>query len=239
MIIEPGGDFMTGTLGYTAPQEYIPFDAENWSWIKGTVAETDAAREDSIAPFAIDLREENRWVSFAPTARIQPSGFASAFQRVLNTAVREAGLIPAEWEVDLVISLEEVYSWIEQHPEVYNLRRTVKFTNPGRDYDDDRREMRALAARRKTEEFAATGNGVLNIGSEEFQAKLNGTDTGDIDLVLRSRDRTKPGGRAVFTNKQTADHVIVDNFGGDLVAGLEIVLIAVREYASGKQRERG
>jgi hypothetical protein len=238
MAIEPDDDFLTGTLGYATPQQHIPFDAENWSWIKGTAAETDAAREDTIAPFAIDLRDHNRWVSFAPTARIQPSTFTMAFQRVLNNAVVASGLFPTDWEVDLVISPAEVYSWVEQHPEVYNLHRTVKFTNPGRDYDDDRREMRALAARRKTEEFRAPNNGVLNIHSEEFLGKLHGTETGDIELVLHSRRGRGPGA-AVFTNKKTADWVSVLNFGGDLIAGTEVVLAALREYVSEKLRDRG
>lgn len=237
MTIEPDGDFMTGTLGYASPQQHIPFDTKNWSWIKGESAENDAAREDTITPFAIDLRDPNRWISFAPTARIQPSAFASAFQRVLNNAVVAAGLIPTEWEVDLVISPIEVYSWIEQHPGVYNLQRTVKFTNPGRDYDDDRQEMRALAARRKKEEFSAPGNDVLNIHSEEFHAKLNGVDTGDIDLVLHARGEAGPG-NAVFTSKQSADSMIVSNFGGDLIAGTETVLAALREYVLEKRRER-
>jgi hypothetical protein len=156
---------------------------------------------------------------------------------VLNNAVLAAGLIPTEWEVDLVISPVEVYSWMEQHPEVYNLQRTVKFTNPGRDYDDDRREMQALAARRKTEEFAAPGNGVLNIHSEEFHAKLHGIETGDIDLVLHSR-RDRGTGSAIFTSKKSADSVIVPNFGGDLIAGTEIVLAALREYVLEKLHER-
>lgn len=236
MTIEPGGDFMTGTLGYATPQPHIPFDSENWSWIKGPGAETDAAREDTITPFAIDLRALNRWVSFAPTARIHANSFSNAFQQVLNNAVVAAGLIPTEWDVDLVISPIEVYAWIEQHPLVYNLQRTIKFTNPGRTFDDDREEMRALAARRKREEFTAPGNGVLNTHSNEFRAKLEGVETGDLDLILNSRLETGPG-NATFSNKNYADTMSVPNFGGDLVRGTEIVLEALRQYVSEKLRQ--
>lgn len=238
MTIEPDGTFLTGTLGFTTPQPHIPFDTKNWSWIKGQEAETDAAREDTITPFAIDLRDQNRWVSFAPTARIHATSFSNAFQHVLNNAVAAEGLMPTEWEVDLVISPIEVYTWIERNPLVYHLQRTIKFPNPGRTFDDDREEMRALDANRKKEEFIAPGNGILNTRSAEFRAKLDGVETGDIDIILNSRSETGPG-NTTWSNKNHADTMSVPNFGADLVGGIAIVLEALRQYVSEKLRETG
>src|SRR5262249_44377483 len=157
-------------------------DYENWSWIKGQMEEVDAAKADTILPFAIDLRDQNRWVAFAPTSKLRARMFIDGFQRVLNNAVSVLGLMPTEWEVDLVVSLGQVEQWLQENPLVHRLKRTIKFTNPGRDLDSDRQEMRALHARRKTEEFAASSRGILDINSDDFRSKLEGVETGDIEL---------------------------------------------------------
>jgi hypothetical protein len=174
--IFPGAIFMTGILGYTSAQQRRVFDEEHWSWISSRVEEADTARDDTISPFVVDLRESNRWVGFSPAARLGPKAFAIGFERVLNRAVLAGGLMPTEWEVDLVVSRNRVDEWIRVHPLVHMLRRTIKFTNPGRDLDSDRAEMRALAARRKTEEFKAPSNGVLNVASDTFYEKLDGVE---------------------------------------------------------------
>jgi hypothetical protein len=101
MTVEPGRNFMTGTLGYASPAQHRPFDYDNWSWIKAQMEEIDAARADTIIPFAIDLRDQNRWVAFAPTGRLRAKMFAVGLQRVLNNAVSATGLMPTDWEVDL------------------------------------------------------------------------------------------------------------------------------------------
>lgn len=231
MAVERDGRFMTGTLGYTTPAQHRPFDQDNWSWIKAQAAEFDAARADTIAPFAIDLNDQNRWVSFAPTGGLRTKMFATGFERVLNNAVSAAGLMPTEWEVDLVVSRDRVDEWLQAHPSVFRLRRTIKFTNPGRDLSDDRQEMRALGARRKTEEFAASNRGVINIGSDEFRSKLDGVDTGDIELRLNARG-THGEGNAVFNSNTRPDSVTVDSFSGDLAWGIDRVLSALRAYVS-------
>lgn len=233
MALEPDGNFMTGTLGYTTAQQHRVFDTKNWSWIKSRIEETDTARDDTISPFAVDLRDQNRWVAFSPAARLGHKMFAYGFERVLNTAVSAAGLIPTEWEVDLVVSRYKVDRWIAHHPDVYKLKRTVKFTNPGRDFDSDREEMRKLSARRKTEDFAAASNQVLDTTSETFSGKLDGVDTGDIDLVLTARGE-RGSGDAIFNSKDSADSVNIENFGGDLIRGTTIVLAALLGYVVDK-----
>jgi hypothetical protein len=233
MAVEPGGTFMTGTLGYTSPTQHRSFDREHWSWIKAQMEEIDAARADTISPFAIDLRDHNRWVAFAPAGRLRVQMFATGFQAVLNNAVSAAGLMPTEWEVDLVVSRGRVEEWIQAHPLIYSLKRTIKFTNPGRDLDSDRQEMRALGARRKTEDFVASNRGIINIDAEEFRNKLDGVDTGDVELRLQARG-SHGAGDAVFSSKNRADTVTVDSFGGDLIRGMDRVLAALRQYVADK-----
>jgi hypothetical protein len=233
MRIEPDSDFLTGTLGFTSPDQHLVFDDRAWSWAKARPEESDAARRDTISPFAIDLRDRNRWVAFAPTFRLRNRAFADGFERVLNVAALAAGEMPSEWDVDLVVSRDRIDEWLQLHPLVFRLRRTIKFTNPGRDLDDVRQDMRALAARRKTEDYAASNRGVLNTGSEQFHSKLDGVETGDIELRMDSR---RPNGRGsdVFNSNTSADEVKVDSFSTDLLLGMELVLSALREYVASK-----
>jgi hypothetical protein len=223
-----GAQFMTGILGYATPEEHREFDRENWSWIQAGPEDTDVAREDTVAPFAIDLGDEGRWVSFAPAARLQPKTFVYGLGRVLTTAAALSSQPPFEWDVDLVVSLWRVNNWIASHPQVHKLRRTVKFTNPGRDFSADREEMIKLGARRKREEFEARINAALDISSEEFHSKLDGVDTGDIELTLQAGD-------AVLSNNNSPDRSYIDRFGGDLIIGMERVLVELGRYLREKQ----
>ena len=138
---------MTGILGFSTPDQQKIFDPDAWSWVKGETVALDAATRRTVAPFAIDLRDNERWVGFAPTGNLRPPTFASGLEQALNHAVGAAGLIPTEWEVDLVTSRFEIEHWLQAHPLVHFMRRTIKIPNPGRVIDDDRAEMRALAAK--------------------------------------------------------------------------------------------
>jgi hypothetical protein len=233
MTLTPGGEFLTGVLGFSEQQQQVSFDDESFSWMKGQVADSDSANEQTIAPFAVDLRPGNRWVAFATTGRLQPQTFRSGFERVLNDAVAATGLIPVDWEVDLVTSTARIYEWLRQNPRVHRLIRTLKFSNPGKDLDEDRRQMRALAANRKTEEFKAARGKVLDVESPEFQNKLEGTQTGDLDVLMYSR-----GAHGVsdikFNTRDSVDERNVDDFGTNLQRGIDTVLAALREYVANK-----
>ena len=185
MTITPSEDFMVGTLGYAEQQTHVQFDEDAWSWVKGETRSDDAGSEQTVVPFAIDLREHERWVAFAPTGRMRPRQFVVGFQKVLNEAVLRAGLIPADWEVDLVTSEGRIEAWLSDHPRVYFVRRTIKFSNPGKDLSVDEAEMRALGANRKTEEFAAPRGQTLRTEGDDFREKLDGTGRGNLDVILR------------------------------------------------------
>lgn len=234
MKVSATGEFMTGTLGYSEKQQHVQFDDEAWSWIKGVTHQADAGSEQTVVPFALDLREHERWVAFAPTGRMRPLQFARGFQSVLSQAALNAGLVPVEWEVDLVTSEGRIEAWLNQNPRVFFMRRTIKFSNPGRDLDDDRREMRALLANRKTEEFHAPRGQVLRSETAEFHNKLEGTESGDLEIVLRSRG-LHGASSAVFNTRSNADDTLVDDFGADLERGMDAMLRALREYGASKE----
>lgn len=234
MTVEPDGEFMTGILGFSTPDQRKIFNPDAWSWVKGETSALDAATRRTVAPFAIDLREGNRWVSFAPTASLRQATFASGLEKALNHAVAGVNLIPTEWEVDLVTSRAEIDQWLDEHPLVHFLKRTIKIPNPGRDLDDDRAEMRALAARRKTEEYSAGRNNALDIRSSEFRQKLDGTQTGDLDLLMVAHDAVG-GAKSTFNSRNAADESLVDDFGLDLMLGMELVLAALRVYVRNRR----
>jgi len=234
MSVQPDGDFMTGILGFSTPDQQKIFDPDAWSWVKGETVALDAATRRTVAPFAIDLRDNQRWVGFAPTSNLRPPIFAFGLEQALNHAVSVAGLIPTEWEVDLVTSRFEIDQWLQAHPLVHFMRRTIKIPNPGRDIDDDRAEMRALAARRKTEEFSAGRSSALDISSEQFARKLDGTQTGDLELQMVAHD-AQGGGLSKFNSRNSGDESLIDEFGLDLMLGMELVLGALRLYVRTRQ----
>ena len=234
MKVVPSGDFITGTMGYAEQQTHVHFDEDAWSWIKGETRLADTGSDQTVVPFAVDLREHNRWVAFAPTTRLRATQFRYGFQHALNEAVLRSGLVPVEWEVDAVTSEGRIEAWLVEHPKVYFLRRTIKFSNPGKDLDDDRAEMRALAANRKTEEFAAPRGQQLRTDVPEFREKLSGTDKGNADLILKARG---PYGETqqTFNSRKSSDETTVSDFGTDLELGMDLVLRALREYVASKE----
>lgn len=232
MKVTSRGAFMIGVIGYSVSEEKRRFDEDSFSWIKGETEFSDAASEDTVAPFAVDLRENHRWVAFATSGRIRPYSTAENLGKILNRAAHDLSLVPADWECDLIVSQSSLHQWIAAHPRVRRLRRTIKFTNPGLDLDEDRAQMRALIANRKTEEFVAYRGRDLDINSPEFDNKLVGTETGDQELLLESR---MPGGaKAQFSTTEDADQTLIDDYGTDLVRGMDRVLAALEGYVSSR-----
>jgi hypothetical protein len=130
---------MMGVLGFSQPERLTDFDEETFSWIKGERRTEHGASERTMVPFAVDIREEYRWVAFATAYRIRPSGFARGLASTLTTAVTKAGKIPVEWDVDLVADVTEVEEWLERHPDVFHFERVLRLSQP---CADDRRRPR-------------------------------------------------------------------------------------------------
>lgn len=207
--IHPDGTFVTGTLGYSESRTDRVFDEASRSWLKGQAEDRDSGSDQTISVFAVDLRDEYRWVAFTTAPRLQYNQFRKGLELVLQAAVMEAGLIGHTWEVDLVTSKAEVHAWLEDNPHVRKLVRTVKFTNPGRDIDDDREEMDALGAARLREEYTPPRLGELNTASPEFDAKLDGLSSGFVDVQLEAQE---PGGktRTRFNSKERAESTEIE-----------------------------
>ncbi|MEV4756019.1 hypothetical protein AB0J86_13025 [Micromonospora sp. NPDC049559] len=236
MRLAMGDDFMTGILGYSVVDQKRYFDLGSWSWIKGATEDSDAASQDTVVPFAVDLREHNRWVAFATTQRIQPASFRPALGEVLSAAAQNLGLLPADWECDPVVSQHTVQEWIEQHPNVKLLRRIVKFSNPGRDLDEVRAKMREMKARRATEEYAAYHSQILDVEADAFWGKLQGLETGDARVQMESREAQ--GVDAKFDSDTKTDETRIDDYGKDLERGMDLVLQALVVYAGTRPQGR-
>jgi hypothetical protein len=228
---DPAGDFVTGILGFSERERFQEFDEAAWSWLKGAVHEPEGASARTKVPFAIDLRESMRWVAFAPTYRIRAAGFSRGFAIVLNTALNRIGRTPSEWEVDLVVEVTQVETWLDQHQNVVKFTRTVKYHNPVDNLDDERAEMRAINAQTKTESFSSGGRGrslATNTQNPEFVRKLEGLATGDVDVYLEAREGST---KATFSSKNHFDYEFVEDFGDNLELGMELMLRAVSEYS--------
>ncbi len=90
--------------------------------------------------------------------------------------------------------------------------------------------MRALAARSKEEIFKASYGRTLHLeGSEAFSRKLDGIETGDLEVLLRARG--PEGAEFVFRSEEEPERTFVPEFGDNLEEGVGQVLDALREYS--------
>src|SRR5262249_22153281 len=153
-----------------------------------------------ITPFALDTRDERRWIGFVSKRRVRPRTFETAFSALLQAAVSELGLMPAEWEVDLIPRAETLREWIEEHPDVAELERVVRSPNPSRRFDDDRQAMRDLGAVEKDERYKPPRNQRLDLESEIFQEFEEDATEGYVDLTVHSRSGR--GTRVKFSTTQ-------------------------------------
>lgn len=230
--LDPSGDFMTGILGFAEEDVLREFDAEAFSWLKGPMRTEFGASERTMVPFAVDLREDHRWVAFATAHRIRPPGFVNGLKATLNNAVTNIGLrVPLEWDVDLVPDVTTLERWIEEHPDITVFVRDIYLHNPGRDIEDDRKEMRALAARVKEEKFTAYRGQRLRLEGPEFEEKLDGIDTGDARIRLRTASHE------TFNSDENTEVKWIDDYRDDLEAGIERVLSALVAFVQ-RRRDR-
>jgi hypothetical protein len=243
LSIDPSGNFMTGILGFSDVEALRDLDRAAFSWLKGPIHIAEGASERTMVPFAVDLREDQRWVAFGTSLRIQGQGFASGFEACLNAALAKLGLMPTEWQVDLVLGQARVEDWLLEHPNLIVFTRIVRLSNPGRTVDDDRAEMRELAARTKRETFEVPTPRTQKNASylavrdnPKFNQKLEGLDTGDLDVHLESVEGKT---RSTFDSRGRADRAYVNDYGTDLELGMELMLQAVQDYANERAGGQG
>lgn len=238
---DPSEDFVTGMLGLIDQEWRRSVDLESFSLIKGERQEVGGASERAISPFAIDVREGRRWVAWAKAPRLSVSRFNYGLGAALNAGVMDLELWPRPWDVDSVVSSTSVRQWLRENPRVAKFRRTVMRSNPGRDLDDDRAAMKALNARRLTEEIAPPPNESLSLTDLDGDLKevvdrlLQGLASGDLHVYIESRgdgDRRKK-----YNSRQKSDETWISSFGDNFEAGLDAVLDALREYSERRAQE--
>lgn len=240
MKLDPSGDWLTGLIGFREPEARRQFEEDAYSWLKAPVTVAEDASQRNIVPFAIDLREDRRWVGHAVSGKVTASTFAGGLERALNAAIAATGLMPAEWNVDPITSRTTVEEWVREHPDIRVFTRSVKIPNPVDDLSDEIEEMRQLAARNKKEQFTAGYDQNLRVAevdgslTELAREKLEGLEEGYIDIYFEARG---PGQKYTFDSRRKVDWVYVDDYGADLDLGVELVLAAVRTYSD--QRARG
>lgn len=228
MTMTDDGSTMTGVLGFELTDQVRAFDEENYSWLKGTTYYVEAAQRETVVPFAVDLRDKRRWVAFATSGRIRHAAFSQGMTHVINAAVQAINLLPAHWEVDMVTSRGDVLAWVAQHPGIRQFRRVVRFPNPGRDLDEVRRDMNALGAAVKDEQWNAPPGQELRLrNNAEFEAKLEGLERGNIDIYLVAEYNGHP---SRYTSRDRPDEDHVDSFH-DLRDGVELVREALAAYS--------
>ncbi len=236
MELRDRGDAMVGLLGFAVSDQFRSFAEDDYSWLKGATYGFTGAQEDTVVPFAVDLRDHRRWVAVATSARIQHVRFATGLAAVLNDAVSQLGLMPTDWEVDTISSRSNLLEWVASHSNIVRLRRVVKFSNPGRDLDRDRQEMRELSATVQETEFRALQGRRLHLrNNPSFDRLLEGMERGDVEIDMDAVDN---GLKDRYNSRDRPDEQFVDAFD-DLQAGMEAVLSALRVYSSRQAHQIG
>ncbi len=88
--------------------------------------------------------------------------------------------------------------------------------------------MRALGAAVKNERWQApTGQELHLHNNREFQSKLEGVETGNVDIYLVAEHK---GERSRYTSKDRPDETHVDSFD-DLPDGIDLVREALAAYS--------
>ena len=232
--IDPTDSYLTGTLGFSSKEVVRRFNDDKFSWLKSEAIETVGAKPTTVVPFAVDIRDDRRYVAFATTGRIPATRFAFGFERALRAATERLQMVGAEWDVDLMPDVSTVRQWIATHPNIIKITRGMRRHNPVDHINDDRAEMRAYGARRKDEVLYAALNSTLKVNDNDwFEAKLQSMFVGDVDLRLEARE-----GETVvrYSSKKKVDSVHVDDYRQDLELGIALVLAALRLYEGSSGR---
>jgi hypothetical protein len=235
LTIDPSETFFSGTIGLSQTQTTLRHAEDQPSWVKAQTHTEVGARGGQVAPFAIDLRDERRWVAFAAAGHA-PSTVAYTLAVAVSRALQDLPVRTPAWDFDLVYSKSSVTEWVREHNDVREFVRIVKRPNPVRNVNDEVAELNAINAGRKAEHFVAARQRNLRLldldGNlrPEFEGLLEGSESGYVEIRLESRGRK---GTAAYRYRQEeyADHAFIEPFGDDLQGGMAAVVDALREYS--------
>lgn len=235
---DASGDFAMGVLGFVEEELFRQLDESAFSWRKGETLEAVGATQHTMAPFAVDLREDRRWIGFVVRRDIRHRMFANSLSVVLTDSAARAGQIPLEWEIDLVATEESVAAWLDRNPEIKRMTRIIKFPNPAIDFDEERKDMQKLAARTRQIVDTPYRGRYLSIpaaGGERNQY-LEGVSEGYLEIRF---DADSVAGRIQFSTATHGERFTIDTYGDDLELGMRYVLDAVREFSLRRGRGPG
>ena len=231
LTVDATETFLSGTIGFTTTERI--YDDEPESWAKAGRELPDAGSDRSIVPFAVDLRDDRRWIGFGTSQKIRQATFCTHFEDALNRAVDTLDLLALRWEVDLVSSMEDLDEWLREHPLIKKVTRILKMPNPQRDLSEERAAMRALRATRKREEWTTSDRGQhLRVSSQEFRTLLDGIEEGYVEIILAEGSRGE-----VYNSKRRAEVVQVPDWADDLIQGMAAVQDAVANYSARRAGE--
>jgi hypothetical protein len=220
-------DVLVGLIGYSTSTVRTEFDDTEWSWLKGTKTIVTGADDRTLAPFAVDLDSHRRWVTFAPVGYVNEQSFAAGFQAVLNEALRRQDEGFSDWEVDMVSSGIALREWVETHPDVIEMKLTLRMSNPGRDLTSDRAQMRALGSARMEKTFYPARARELHV-SEELEALEGELARTDTDVLLRDRAGSR------YDSRRKLERQFITDFGDDLRLGMDLVADALRAFSAAR-----
>jgi hypothetical protein len=149
---------------------------------------------------------------------------------ILSGAVSKVGLMPLEWEVDLVKDVALVEDFIERYPNITRFVRIIHRQN-GMRLDEDRRQMQELWAHEKRVEFRTAERkrtGVLNVqGNPDFHEWLDGLDEGDVDVELQAGHGIS---KQYFSSTNRAVRDWVPDYGTNMELGMDYMLAALHKF---------
>jgi hypothetical protein len=230
--------FLVGMLGQADEHTRRLFDEVNLSWLKGETRQVGGAREEALVPFAVDTREHRRYVAFATGGGLNQVQFLSGFTRCVNHAVSRLGLWPVDWDIDLVTLRQDVYEWLRDHGQVFEIMRIVRLPNPGGDLSDIRRRMRALRSREARDIYKAQHAQSLDVVDDEGQPTepmielTEGLEEGDVQLRMRAR-RIETDQEPRFDSIERSHFVYTDDWA-DHATGINVVLERLIEFSESR-----
>jgi hypothetical protein len=237
LALSDDGSVLSGLIGFATRQRIYVAQEDEQSWLKGEQTTPEAGSDDTLVPFAVDIRDDRRWVAFATAQKIRPAGFANAFQAALQGALEGITPFPSMWEVDLITDRSTIEEWLAEHPAVVVFRRTVRHPNPVRDLSVVHQEMADLHAKSKREEFRAYPGETLDVraDTDTLGRLLEGVDKGWVDAYFQAQG--DGGTRPRFNTRLASDEEFVEDFRDDLSRGLDLVTRALRNYSARRAGE--
>lgn len=231
---DASGDLVTGILGYESSEQFVEFDEEANSWMKGPTHEVSGATSKTMVPFAIDMRNDSRYICFAQQPTISAARFCRAFGAVLAAAVEAQGWVGQLWEVDLVAEPNDLLEWLAQNPNITKIVRVVKRPNPSGEYlQDDLNKMNLVHARRLKEEYSVgQGRGQHSMSAESPEAQsllTDGLEQGNVEITATAKGAGGLG--STFSSKVSRAKSTVASFNDPRVGG-ERVLGALRDFVT-------